>query len=341
MNEKESVSETITDDKKKNSSSRKWKADTSQPSAADRVMFLQGTIGNQAVGNMIRSGTFHIRQTGNYPQIQRDGDHSTILSATDKYLHTLGHAGTTQHAWESKLVNNAAFMGMRITGGIHKELADRLTQAENFLRTKPENSGLSDDEIASGIGLYSISGRRAPGIAVSGERISYHAFGLAIDVNYRGNPFIGRNQNVVNIIKRATDLIYGRQINIGAAPGRLSLEQLRARYQEASDALTTYFSFLNLDRSALAAHLSERGLPAENNDVDQWLRRIRSDFNDPALRNEFAGRDRAAGFIDLSADLVEAIGRQAGLLWGGQYDGGKDLMHFDWRGGTIRHSHRI
>lgn len=230
-------------------------------------------------------------------------------SSSDKYLHTLGH-GTTQHAWESKLVNNAAFMGMRITGGIHKELADRLTLAENFLRTKPENSGLSDDEIASGIGLYSISGRRAPGIAVSGERISYHAFGLAIDVNYRGNPFIGRNQNVVNIIKRATDLIYGRQINIGAPPGRLSLEQLRARYQEASDALTTYFSFLNLDRTALAAHLNERGLPA-------------------------------AGFIDLSADLVEAIGRQAGLLWGGQYGGGKDLMHFDWRGGTIRHSHRI
>ncbi len=60
MNEREMVAE-MTPDKKENRSSRKWKADFSHNSAADRVMFLQRTIGNQAVENMIRSGTLQAK----------------------------------------------------------------------------------------------------------------------------------------------------------------------------------------------------------------------------------------------------------------------------------------
>ncbi len=47
------------------------------------------------------------------------------------------------------------------------------------------------------------------------------------------------------------------------------------------------------------------------------------------------------GFIDLAEDLVVGLGRSAGLLWGGQYARGKDIMHFDWRNGTVRNNHRI
>ena len=57
MNEKETVAEMMPDNKKENRSSIKRKADIPQSSAADRVMFLQRTIGNLAVENMIRSGT--------------------------------------------------------------------------------------------------------------------------------------------------------------------------------------------------------------------------------------------------------------------------------------------
>src|SRR3989304_10526586 len=61
MNERETVAEMMPDKKKENRSYRKYKADFSQSSAADRVMFLQRTIGNQAVENMIRSGTLQAR----------------------------------------------------------------------------------------------------------------------------------------------------------------------------------------------------------------------------------------------------------------------------------------
>ncbi len=61
MNERETVAEMMPDNKKENRSSIKRKADIPQSSAADRVMFLQRTIGNQAVENMIRSGTLQAK----------------------------------------------------------------------------------------------------------------------------------------------------------------------------------------------------------------------------------------------------------------------------------------
>ena len=59
MSESESISEMMPENGKINRTSRIRKADSIQPSIslADRVMFLQGTIGNQAVERMLRSGT--------------------------------------------------------------------------------------------------------------------------------------------------------------------------------------------------------------------------------------------------------------------------------------------
>jgi hypothetical protein len=301
-----------------------------------------------------------VQQKHTKPRVQRHGDHATITTAIEKYRHTLQHSGTTQTSWERGLRNNATFLGLRISRGIHKELADRLAQSEAYLRNRPKHSGLSDTQIAQRVGLYSIDGRRPPGIAVCGSRISYHAFGLAIDINYRGNPFIGRIENAfgrsetARIIQRATNFILGRRINIRALSRNLMLEEVRNTYQEASDALRAYFGFRD-DRNALAAHLRRRGLPAENTDVSRWLRIINADYNNETLRNEFrmtAGgiRDRTKGFIDLKEELVLALGRHSGLVpkhqltWGGDprvYGAGKDLMHFDWRNGTIKNHHRI
>jgi D-alanyl-D-alanine carboxypeptidase len=42
------------------------------------------------------------------------------------------------------------------------------------------------------------------------------------------------------------------------------------------------------------------------------------------------------GFMDLAKNLVVAL-TAAGLLWGGRYQTGKDIMHFDLRTGTVRH----
>jgi len=329
------------------------------PAAADTAMAMRArayTVGRDVVfgageyapethagQKLIAHELTHvIQQRSAPPNVQRHGNHATVVTARDKYLHTLRHAGTNQRAWERNLVRNATFLGFRIASGVHQELLNRLVLAENHLRGLPRFRGQTDAQILTALGIYSISGLRTPGVAVSGSRVSFHAFGLAIDVNYAGNPFIARSAVVARIIMRATDFILGRRINVRAAPGRSTLEQLRTRYATASNALVRYFSFrLPANRVALGAHLISRGFPADNATINRWQRRIRRDYTNRTLRREFAARDPAAGFIDLPEDLVVALGRHGGLLWGGQYQGGKDIMHFDWRGGTIRNGHRV
>ena len=192
---------------------------------------------------------------------------------------------------------------------------------------------------------------------MGGSTITNHAFGLAIDVNYRGNPYIGRagetdrRRNVPDrqftadeIIARATRLMLGREIRIrGGQAG--TLEEIRARYEEASDALVDYFE-LRDDWHGVVEALAARDLDTGDENVAQHLAQIQNDFDNPNLRADLETqdpnnpRDPMAGFIDLSADLVEALGNRARLYWGGQYQGGKDMMHFDWRGGTVRTRHR-
>ncbi len=287
--------------------------------------------------------------------IRRHGTH-TALTDQGRYEHTLQHAGTDSATWE-RGYRAATFLGVRISSGIHQELAARLNLAEDHLRTRFPDLG--DAEITQTIGLDTISGRRVPGTAVSGSTISNHGYGLAIDVNYRANPFVGRSETVDEIMNRATQFILGREFHISQEQEGTS-EDVRARYAEASAALSTYFRYyVDQDFAGLAAAMRREmsrelpeaadwslgGSPYTSETIDM-MERIATDYNNPALRADFAtnsgpNRDPVDGFIDLSAALVEAFVDHAGLTWGGQYRTGKDIMHFDWRGGTVRTTHRI
>ena len=282
-----------------------------------------------------------------FPIIQRHGKHSSLTTPLQKYLHTLQHAKKTQKQWQGGLIKNAKFLSFPIVRGIHSELKTRLNIAENHFKTKYPN--LSDTQIINNIGIYRITGLRKPGTAVSGSKISYHAFGLAIDVNYKGNPFIARSKTVANIIKRATLLVLGKEINIRIRPpSGYTISQLVERYKKASDALKKYFNFrsnsasltnrLSKLSSGLKSELIKKSLPT---DTTGWLKLIKADYTNTTLQKEFASRDPASGFIDLKKELVVALVSHAGLLWGGQYRTGKDFMHFDWRKGTIKNKYRV
>jgi hypothetical protein len=304
----------------------------------DAARRLGQVVGNHRLQRMIANKVG--RQA--FPQVQRHGEHDGLTNM-ERYRHTLQHAGTTQATWDANYVNNATFLGIAIARGVHQELVGRLSLAENYLRD--QHPGMSDADIVEQIGLYSISGRRPPGNAVGGSTLSNHAYGLAIDVNYRGNPFIGRSARVDQILNRATELMLDQQFHIRQQQTGTP-EEIRSRYEEASNALRDYFG-LRDQEEALQAHLNTRGLPAEASDVQRWLQQINNDYTNRALLADFATqdpdnpRDPAAGFIDLTQELVEALVNQAGLFWGGQYRTSKDIMHFDWRNGTIRTNHRI
>ena len=282
--------------------------------------------------------THVIQQRHTGPQIQRHGDHSTITSAMDKYRHTFAHAGISQSTWESGF-GSANFLGVHISGGVHRELADRLAEAETFLRTR--YPGLSDSDIATRIGLRYIEGRRRPGFATGTSRISFHAFGLAIDVNKRENIYIAHSENEAEIIERATRLILGRPINIRMDTSGMSVVELRNIYQEASDALLEYFRLLGV-RHSTAMWLQVRGRLTDESAVERLWDQI-SDDREVLMRQNRGWDPLERGFIDLTEDLVVALTDSSGgrLHWLGQGRWGKDLMHFDWRSGTIRHGHRI
>jgi hypothetical protein len=63
MKERGRVSEILQEKKKENGSYRVMKADFTQPSGspADRLLFLQRTIGNQAVNRLIKYGTLQAK----------------------------------------------------------------------------------------------------------------------------------------------------------------------------------------------------------------------------------------------------------------------------------------
>jgi hypothetical protein len=72
------------------------------------------------------------------------------------------------------------------------------------------------------------------------------------------------------------------------------------------------------------------------NDLAWWKARIRTD-RDQIGNWDFgnAPHPEDTGYLDISRDIVEAL-VTAGLTWGGTYNKAKDIMHFDWRDGTIQ-----
>ena len=93
------------------------------------------------------------------------------------------------------------------------------------------------------LGMYaSSSDLRTPAAAVGGSSLSRHTFGLAVDLNYTGNPFHGNAGKLApEVVKRAIGLVTGTPVNVMTSLGdaKASYTALKA----ASDAFKTYFSY--------------------------------------------------------------------------------------------------
>ncbi|HSK98208.1 MAG TPA: M15 family metallopeptidase, partial [Euzebyales bacterium] len=137
---------------------------------------------------------------------------------------------TTVEQWFAGHEPSATFLGLGIkpsggkTGGVHRELAAALRRAEaDLLGQYP---GATPAEVAKQLGVYEIKGLRPPKKATGGTLPSYHCFGLAVDINYAGNPFVGqtggRNKAAgdaaADVVRYATLLLTGTAANIRQRP---------------------------------------------------------------------------------------------------------------------------
>jgi hypothetical protein len=162
-----------------------------------------------------------------------------------------------------------------------------------------------------------------------------HTFGLAVDLNYTGNPFIGNaNRLAPDVVLRATSLVLEHAIDVMTELG----DDPKAAYaalSQASQALQTYLAYresANLSELQDKVRVHKR-LSGEPADAPKWLKQINKDAN--ALGDAADFKDHKSpeeGFLDLNEAVVLAL-TNAGLKWGGTYGTAKDLMHFDLREG--------
>ena len=237
-------------------------------------------------------------------------------------------------AWWYSQIKSGSLLGISLR--VHQALAERFDQAEAALLADPRVNPRSLDAAALGktLGMYaSTSDLRSPMLAVGGSSLSMHSFGLAVDLNYTGNPFIGNaGKAAPDAIKRATSLVNNEPIDVLKSGGY-------AKLKKASDALVTYFSYRNAAKVAelkakVRLHASADGEPVN---VDDWLAQINQDYAQLKDTGDFEGhKDPEQGFLDFNEAVVaKLIG--VGLTWGGTYPGAKDMMHFDLREGDGAH----
>jgi hypothetical protein len=244
----------------------------------------------------------------------------------------LGAAGQTVAGWFGD-IQKGTFLGIPLR--VHRALAERLTRAQTALVDDPKvnPAGLDAAALGKRLKMYdSTSSLRKPALAVGGTSLSLHTFGLAVDLNYRGNPFIGNASELAPaVVRRATSLVNGTAIDVLTRLG--GPKAAYATLKAASDALKTYFSYrhptrLPKLREKLAGRTPGKGEPV---DVPSWLELINKDHAALSAGGDFTNhKPPEQGFLDLDEAVVLAL-TGAGLTWGGTYPRAKDLMHFDLR----------
>ena len=270
--------------------------------------------------------------------------------------------------WYAGIDAGATFLGRVIDAsggaskGVHKELLAKLQQAEALLRAepKPGTLGVGAEGAAKMGESIKLNGLRPPKAATGGERPSMHCYGLAVDINYYGNPFVGLSGGgaspAVRMIKHATQLISGQEVNTRQSAKSLDATaagEMWDKLRGASDDLKTYLNLRDdgsdtgvpatatedVAKQYLGWHVARNG---GSTSLKEWRKALKADVAD-SRRGDFLAqgsydvkRDpKLVGIMDLPKALVQAL-VQAGLLWGGLYSGAKDIMHFDYRSGTIK-----
>jgi murein DD-endopeptidase MepM/ murein hydrolase activator NlpD len=211
------------------------------------------------------------------------------------------------------------FLNLKIKGGIHVVLQRKLHEAERWLEAQPKYSGMSHSQIAKELGLNAKT-------AFSGARISpakqaMHGFGLAVDIDVFGNPWIGAGwvKHDPVFLKERYRMLSVLKIASGQnLQDKNIFEYLHSISVSAGTETMTAYSILKEKNDQFVHHLKSN--PEE---LKYWTK-----------SQTFGKRNPLKGFLNLHQDLVFALRQVAGLAWGAIDFGPKasgDIMHFDMR----------
>ena len=235
-----------------------------------------------------------------------------------------------------------SFLGVNFNNPIHIQLAQLLKDIENrFIQDiSPNDRNMEVVRKQLGLETELIAGaRKSPTAALK----SMHLFGLAIDVNYSGNPFVqnkdrkSRNakthqefiipsgvETINAVLNNARNLLGG---NVNKFRYGLSYDE----YKMINDFLVSYFKLID-NEIKLKEKLRDSAVAAWNTlSPETAIMKIQKDLDYFAFSvDRWGNRDRIknAGFMNLTKALVQGL-TAGGLDWGGAGYG--DMMHFDMR----------
>ena len=216
------------------------------------------------------------------------------------------------------------FLGRSFKSGqfIHEEMARKLQSIENALVTQLGGTAQSAGDILLNHSTEGISGSR---LTSSTATFSMHMFGVAVDVNYLGNPYIesGDIATLNAVLANAAALF-------GSAHKPYSRKDRYDAIARLDLLLERYFALQDnpVQLTALTATASRK--PWAGKSLSQALALVASDLQ--RLSSKLARGGHRAHFkthaiLDFDKRFVEGMER-GGLHWGGEYG---DIMHFDMR----------
>lgn len=230
----------------------------------------------------------------------------------------------TNHEFSSSnwynFILKPSWLGVKISNGVHLLLLRKLREAEGWLLNQPQYKNMTPAALGKALGFN--SGTRYSAARLSAGKQAMHGFGLAIDINVAGNPWIGAGW-----IQHDKVLLQERYRMIDA---------LRKASGDKSLPGKTIFQYLdNIAQTAGVDTLrAYKILKQRNDEFVVLLKNNPADLTYWKKSQTFGNRNPLDGFLNLHPDLVYALRQIAGLAWGAIDFGPNasgDIMHFDMR----------
>ncbi|MDR6806733.1 peptidoglycan hydrolase-like protein with peptidoglycan-binding domain [Dyadobacter sp. BE34] len=219
-----------------------------------------------------------------------------------------------------KYIVKPAWLGVKLTDGVHLLLYRKMKEAEQWLLNQTAYKGLTPAALGKALGFNADT--RYSAARLSKEKEALHGFGLAIDIHAYANPWIGAGwvQYDKELLKERVRMIQALRNAAGnqSLPGANIFEYLHSIAQAHGD-------------DTRAVH---RQLKTHSDEFIDYLRRNASELAYWRASATFSGKNPLNGFLNLHTDLVYALRQIAGLAWGATDFGpgaSGDIMHFDLR----------
>jgi hypothetical protein len=232
------------------------------------------------------------------------------------------------------LIDSTFFFGVRL-GGVHVELRNVLRDVEKSIRKDHVGVANDIDAKAAGFVIHSF----VPRLIEGSNDLSYHAYGLAIDIDPVWNPQV-KTKTAAAAFKRATGEDWN-QLFVKPVSSH-HIRKLNARVAAASKKLQAWlnewlpkYHLLLDDRKRLANDKKQKAAVAaldreirDNPDL-KALHTLMTEYK-PSTVEQW----RTYGIITIAPEIIErfvGFGVRNKARWGGEYEGTKDIMHLELR----------